>query len=57
MRILACVILVFCLSACGQKGPLFLPNEAGSTTEDALPAANARQESVVDQKTNNLSTP
>jgi predicted small lipoprotein YifL len=57
MRILACVILVFCLSACGQKGPLFLPNEAGSTTEDALPAANAPRESVVEQKTNNLSTP
>ncbi|MFT7243172.1 MAG: putative small lipoprotein YifL [Candidatus Azotimanducaceae bacterium] len=25
MRILGCLLLLCCISACGQKGPLFLP--------------------------------
>jgi predicted small lipoprotein YifL len=27
MRTTACLLLLCCVCACGQKGPLFLPNE------------------------------
>ncbi|RMG53793.1 MAG: hypothetical protein D6717_10645 [Gammaproteobacteria bacterium] len=35
MRILAVLLLLLSLSGCGQKGPLYLPDEAPATATEA----------------------
>lgn len=51
-RIFACTfVLVFLLSACGQRGPLYLPNES-ATPAVTSPAVNSpdRLEAELDEQ-------
>lgn len=33
MRILAALLVLFCLAGCGKKGPLYLPDEPAQPTQ------------------------
>lgn len=55
-RLLLSLTLVGVLSACGNKGPLVLPDKAASPASDSQPAAPATSGSAADDSASPAST-
>tara|TARA_R110002072_G_scaffold1369_6_gene11297 strand:+ start:52403 stop:52621 length:219 start_codon:yes stop_codon:yes gene_type:complete len=58
MRILACLLLVCLIAACGQKGPLFLEEKTrdGKTNQPTMPGKEkSSNQLVLDQELPNKS--